>query len=97
MIKIRQPVCKKSFGYCKNVYCLHLRLYTLSFGIEMFVLMYGCFCLFLQKVAVPEGCDYVPLTKKPAKPAKVLEFSSLKRWIIWSRTSAIFSSCLDFV
>ena len=27
-----------------------------------------------QKVAVPEGCEHVPLTKKPAKPAKVLEF-----------------------
>ena len=52
---------------------------------------------FFQKVAVPEGCEHVPLTKKPAKPAKVLEFSSLKRQLIWWRTSVIFSTLLYFV
>ena len=52
---------------------------------------------FFQKVAVPEGCEHIPLTKKPAKPAKVLEFSSLKRQLIWWRTSVIFSTLLYYV
>ena len=29
------------------------------------------FFIFIEKVAVPEGCEYVPLVQKATKPAKV--------------------------
>ena len=36
--------------------------------------IFGIFFVLFCKVAVPEGCEYVPLVKKAIKQAKVLIF-----------------------